>query len=120
MEELHYRILCRHRIEHTNGFSAKMRVLEAMEICKLSNGTLWLHCITALEAITGRLNDGWIGTEKNDNECSSWFYRYTNSFCTRGAVTELDLSNNNLVGTLPVDELSFLSGSLRKSLGFVA
>lgn len=61
-------------------------------------------------------NDGWIGSEEGDSECSSWFYRYTNAFCTRGAVSELDLSNNNLVGIVPFDELSFLSKSLRKSL----
>lgn len=56
-------------------------------------------------------NDGWLSV--NESECSVWFHRYTGEFCKSGALVDLDLSNNNLRGTLP-DELTILSGSLSK------
>lgn len=49
-------------------------------------------------------NSGWLS---DDDECS-WYNRADDSFCSNGAVVEVDLWTNNLVGTIPA-ELGLLS-----------
>ncbi len=55
--------------------------------------------------------NGWLG---DGDECG-WWNHAENQFCVDGAVVELDLFQNNLVGTIPA-ELALLSTSLGKCL----
>lgn len=56
-------------------------------------------------------NDGWLN--QTTNECLDWFHRYTAEFCAGGSVVNLDLSDNDMLGTIP-NELSILAESLSK------
>ena len=54
-------------------------------------------------------NTGWL---TDLNECTNWFKNGDGRFCSSsGAVSELDLNNNKMIGTIP-EEIALLSNSL--------
>ncbi len=50
------------------------------------------------------------------DECTNWFNTAPGSFCSSGAVSDLEIDNNTLDGRIPA-EVALLSNSMRKFIG---
>jgi hypothetical protein len=55
-------------------------------------------------------NTGWLS---DADECTNWFNTAPGSFCSSGAVSDLEIDNNTLDGRIPA-EVALLSNSMRR------